>query len=205
LTVEIEIAGRGRTVSVEPAGAGRYRVLIDGHPHLVDAVRVGEFSLSLIVDGQPPVSADRGSDSRTGCDPGTDPSPNPRTDRGSDPATPRVTREIHIAPGTARGETLVGIDGRTVAVTVNGRRSRRVAEGGSQAHGVQAVTAPMPGRIVRVLVQPGDRIAARQGVIVVEAMKMENELRSPKAGKVKEVTVSPGTSVEAGRILVVIE
>jgi biotin carboxyl carrier protein len=63
----------------------------------------------------------------------------------------------------------------------------------------------MPGRIVRVLVQPGDRIAARQGVIVVEAMKMENELRSPKAGKVKEVTVSPGTSVEAGRILVVIE
>ncbi len=63
----------------------------------------------------------------------------------------------------------------------------------------------MPGRIVRVLVQPGDRITARQGVIVVEAMKMENELRSPKAGKVKEVTVSPGMSVEAGRILVVIE
>ena len=71
--------------------------------------------------------------------------------------------------------------------------------------GVQPVVAPMPGRVVRVLVSPGDEVAARQGVVVVEAMKMENELRSPKAGKVKEVNVTPGTSVEAGRVLVVIE
>ena len=63
----------------------------------------------------------------------------------------------------------------------------------------------MPGRVVRVLVAPGDTVAARQGVVVVEAMKMENELRSPKAGTVKEVAVTPGTSVEAGRVLVVIE
>jgi biotin carboxyl carrier protein len=63
----------------------------------------------------------------------------------------------------------------------------------------------MPGRVVRVLVAPGDVVTARQGVIVVEAMKMENELRSPKAGTVKEVSVTSGTSVEAGRVLVVIE
>jgi biotin carboxyl carrier protein len=63
----------------------------------------------------------------------------------------------------------------------------------------------MPGRVVRVLVAPGDEIAARQGVVVVEAMKMENELRSPKAGRVKDVMVSAGTSVEAGRVLVIIE
>jgi len=63
----------------------------------------------------------------------------------------------------------------------------------------------MPGRVVRVLVNAGDEVAARQGVVVVEAMKMENELRSPKAGTVKEVAVTPGTSVEAGRVLVVIE
>jgi biotin carboxyl carrier protein len=63
----------------------------------------------------------------------------------------------------------------------------------------------MPGRVVRVLVAPGDEVQARQAVVVVEAMKMENELRSPKAGRVKDVAVTPGTSVEAGRVLVVIE
>jgi biotin carboxyl carrier protein len=63
----------------------------------------------------------------------------------------------------------------------------------------------MPGRVVRVLVAPGDIVEARQPVVVVEAMKMENELRSPKDGLVKEVAVVPGTSVEAGRVLVVID
>jgi biotin carboxyl carrier protein len=55
------------------------------------------------------------------------------------------------------------------------------------------------------LVQQGDAVEARQAVVVVEAMKMENELRSPKAGRVKEVAVAAGSSVEAGRVLVVID
>ncbi len=63
----------------------------------------------------------------------------------------------------------------------------------------------MPGRVVRVLVGKGDQVEPRQPVIVVEAMKMENELRSPKAGRVKEIAVGAGTSVEAGRVLVVID
>jgi biotin carboxyl carrier protein len=63
----------------------------------------------------------------------------------------------------------------------------------------------MPGRVVRVLVEPGDEVAVRQGVVVVEAMKMENELRSPKAGRVKDVSVKAGDSVEAGRVLLVVE
>jgi biotin carboxyl carrier protein len=63
----------------------------------------------------------------------------------------------------------------------------------------------MPGRVVRVLVEPGDSVDMRQPVVVVEAMKMENELRSPKSGVVKEVAVAAGTSVEAGRVLVVID
>ena len=62
----------------------------------------------------------------------------------------------------------------------------------------------MPGRVVRVLVAAGDTVAARQGVVVVEAMKMENELRTPKAGVVKDVAVAPGTLVEAGRVLMLI-
>ena len=65
--------------------------------------------------------------------------------------------------------------------------------------------APMPGRVVRVLVKPGDEVAPRQGLVVVEAMKMENELSSPRAGTVREVTVSEGASVEAGRLLAVID
>ena len=63
----------------------------------------------------------------------------------------------------------------------------------------------MPGRVLRVLVSVGDEVAARQGVVVVEAMKMENELRSPKAGRVKEVNVTAGTLVEAGRVLLIVE
>jgi biotin carboxyl carrier protein len=59
--------------------------------------------------------------------------------------------------------------------------------------------------VVRVLVSPGDRVTARQGVVVVEAMKMENELRAPQPGRVKDVAVEVGASVEAGRVLVVIE
>ena len=117
-----------------------------------------------------------------------------------------ISREIQVAPATARGELLVTLGGRTVSATVNGRRTGRAgAETGAGAHGEQAVIAPMPGRVVRVLVAPGDEVAARQGVVVVEAMKMENELRSPKAGRVKEVSVAPGASVEAGRVLLVIE
>ena len=113
---------------------------------------------------------------------------------------------VSLAPGSVPGELLAYLDGRTVPVVVNGRRTgRAAADTGAGAHGEQRVTAPMPGRVVRVLVAPGDAVEARQPVIVVEAMKMENELRSPKAGVVKDVTVAAGSSVEAGRVLVVIE
>jgi biotin carboxyl carrier protein len=120
-----------------------------------------------------------------------------------------ISREIHVAPAGSNGRAttlLVGIDGRTVAATVNARRTGRAgAQGGTQTHGEQAIVAPMPGRVVRVLVSAGDEVAVRQAVIVVEAMKMENELRSPKAGRVRDVSVSAGSSVEAGRVLLVIE
>lgn len=117
-----------------------------------------------------------------------------------------ASREVQVTPAAARGELLISLSGRTVAATVNGRRTGlagRDPSGG--AHGEQAVTAPMPGRVVRVLVAPGDEVAVRQAVVVVEAMKMENELRSPKAGRVKELNVTPGTSVDSGRVLLVIE
>lgn len=117
-----------------------------------------------------------------------------------------ISREVWVAPGGAAGEVLVTLEGRTIAVAVNGGRFRRAGgdvSGG--ALGQQAITAPMPGRVVRVLVGPGDEVAARQTVVVMEAMKMENELRASRAGRVKDVNVAAGASVEAGRVLVVIE
>jgi biotin carboxyl carrier protein len=171
VTFEIELDGSRRAVSIEPAGAGRYRVIIDGEPHVVLAERAGEFGLSVILD-----------------------------------EAAGVSRDVQVSPGSRPGELLVGLAGRTVGVTIDGRRrSRGGADAFGHAAGEQSVTAPMPGRVVRVLVGPGEEVAARQGVVVVEAMKMENELRSPKAGKVRDVTVTPGMSVEAGRVLVVIE
>jgi biotin carboxyl carrier protein len=116
-----------------------------------------------------------------------------------------VSREVGVAPSGRRGELLVAVEGRTVAVALNSRQTGRASADAAGAAGEVTVAAPMPGRVLRILVAPGDEVAARQPVAVVEAMKMENELRAPKAGRVKDVCVAPGTSVEAGRALVVIE
>jgi multidrug efflux pump subunit AcrA (membrane-fusion protein) len=116
-----------------------------------------------------------------------------------------TSHEIQIAPGVGPGEWLAGLDGRTASVSVNGWRRRRSADRVSQADGEQTIVAPMSGRVVRILAAPGDQVDARQPVIVVEAMKMENELRSPKAGRVTRVAVTPGMSVDGGQALVVIE
>lgn len=116
------------------------------------------------------------------------------------------TAKVSIVPGSTPGAQLAYLDGRIAAVAVNARRTGRGgADAAGTPHGEQRIVAPMPGRVVRVLVAAGETVDARQPVVVVEAMKMENELRSPKAGRVKEVAVSPGTSVEAGRVLVVID
>ena len=169
MTFEIEIDGRVVPVAIERTGNGRYRVAVPDGTRLVDAARVGEYGLSLLLDG-----AGR-------------------------------SREVQIAPAGARGEFLVSLEGRTVPVTVNGRRSKRTSgDAAGAGHGEQAIVAPMPGRVVRVLVGPGDAVEARQPLVVVEAMKMENELRSPRAGTIKEVTVSAGMSVDAGRVLVTV-
>lgn len=110
----------------------------------------------------------------------------------------------------ADGEQLVSVDGVQVRAILNdprrGHWGRRAgAADGRGAAGPQRITAPMPGKVVRVLVQPGDTVTARQPVLVVEAMKMENELRSPKDGIVAEIRVAEGTSVDAGSLLAVVE
>jgi biotin carboxyl carrier protein len=67
------------------------------------------------------------------------------------------------------------------------------------------VRAPMPGRVVRVLVNPGDEVVEQQGVVVLEAMKMQNEMRSPKAGRIRRVAVAVGDTVAAGDLLALVD
>jgi biotin carboxyl carrier protein len=114
--------------------------------------------------------------------------------------------DITVAPAAAAGHLTVHVDGTPVAVTMNGRRRwGRRDEGAESGSEPQRLVAPMPGKVVRVLVSVGDAVQARQPVVVVEAMKMENELRATRAGTVAEVHVREGVSVDAGAPLVVIQ
>ena len=83
--------------------------------------------------------------------------------------------------------------------------SRRAREEGPGADGSENIVTQMPGKVVRVLVGEGDDVAAGQGIIVVEAMKMENEIAASKDGTVARLNVEPGQSVEGGTVLAVIE
>jgi biotin carboxyl carrier protein len=110
-----------------------------------------------------------------------------------------------IVPGRTAGEMTVTVDGTAVPVVVNGRRSRRRADLADGGSGPQQLLAPMPGKIVRVMVKAGDLVDARQPLVVVEAMKMENELRAARGGTVSEVHAHEGRSVDAGALLVTIQ
>jgi len=103
--------------------------------------------------------------------------------------------DLHLVIGSARYEIDVQ-DPRSL-------RTRRAAAGAEA--GPQKITAPMPGKIVRLIVAEKAEVKAGQGVIVMEAMKMQNELKSPKAGKVHKLLVHEGATVNAGDVLAVIE
>jgi biotin carboxyl carrier protein len=85
------------------------------------------------------------------------------------------------------------------------KRLRAGQGAGAQADGAAQVVAPMPGKVVRVLVEQGASVEAGEGLVVVEAMKMQNEMKSPRAGRVSELHASAGATVNAGDVLVVIE
>jgi biotin carboxyl carrier protein len=95
--------------------------------------------------------------------------------------------------------------GATRVTLVDAARKSRQPGARAQAAGKASLKAMMPGRVVNVLVNVGDEVAAQQGLLVVEAMKMENELKAPKAGKVVEIKVKAGQTVEKGELLLVVE
>lgn len=108
----------------------------------------------------------------------------------------------------ADGVLTVWVEGETYRIEYQegGRRPRRSA--GATAHGAsgrQVITAPMPGKVVALLVSPAQEVSAGQGVIVIEAMKMENELKASRPGVIKEITVQEGAAVGGGDVLVIIE
>jgi biotin carboxyl carrier protein len=127
----------------------------------------------------------------------------------------RVTAGRHFASLLVGGEShdvavekrpggyLVLLPGGAVSVDL-AEAARRTASAPRRANGPFRLTAPMPGRVVRVLAEAGKDVDAGRGLVVIEAMKMENELKSPRAGRVLEVAVREGQAVEAGALLAVV-
>jgi acetyl/propionyl-CoA carboxylase alpha subunit len=132
-----------------------------------------------------------------------------------------IERQYSAAPA-GDGTWSILIDGRSYAVeilgsgevSVNGHvfhidvfdpRELRGSRCAADSSGPQSITAPMPGRVIRVLVEQGHEVAAGEGLIVVEAMKMQNEMKAPRAGRVAAVKTLAGATVSAGDVLLVIE
>jgi biotin carboxyl carrier protein len=106
----------------------------------------------------------------------------------------RVAGDTHLWVGSAR-----------FAVEVRDPRSLRGRVRAMDDHGPKKLTAPMPGKIVRVLLNQGDQVDAGAGVLVVEAMKMQNEIKSPKKGTIQRILVGEGAAVNAGDVLAIVE
>jgi acetyl/propionyl-CoA carboxylase alpha subunit len=107
-----------------------------------------------------------------------------------------------------RGRHTLWIDGYRFDAEALDERTRAIRDlsaANAAPAGPAPIIAPMPGLIIRVNVAVGDAVEAGQGVVVMEAMKMENELRASTAGTVKSIEVSPGTAVEKGSLLVALE
>ena len=175
-----------------------YEVLIDGRPHKL------ELSREAGAPGKPGVGL---PGNRWLC----------RVDGEQIHADALVTRPdvLSIVIGGAAYEvkrertaadTHFWVKNSRFAVEVRDPRSLRgrKAKAGS-TEGPQKIAAPMPGKIVRILAPAGAAVAVGQGIIVVEAMKMQNEMKSPKAGTVKQVLVQEGATVNAGDVLAIIE
>lgn len=183
---EVAIGDRVRTVGVVRKGA-LLHVDLDGRIHIVDARRIDDSSLSLLVQSESEGTPVRSIDASF---------------------TAQALARRSPGEGGAAGDFDVHLAGRTLPVQVRQAGSfGRQNKGSIGAHGSgpQRVTSPMPGKIVRVLVKAGDQVTAKQGLIVVEAMKMENELRAARDGRVRELSVAQGQSVDAGAVLLVVE
>jgi biotin carboxyl carrier protein len=99
----------------------------------------------------------------------------------------------------------ITVNGRQFGFEIDDPRQWKPSVGAAGATGRASITAPMPGRVVRVLVAIGDEVETGQGIVVVEAMKMQNELRAPRVGRVTAIQAKENDSVNAGAVLAIIE
>ena len=102
-------------------------------------------------------------------------------------------------------EVQLWVGSERFAVEVRDPRFLRGRIRAAEAHGPKKIIAPMPGKVVRLLAREGDEVEHGAGVAVVEAMKMQNEIKSPKKGTVQKILVTEGTAVNAGDVLAIIE
>jgi len=130
---------------------------------------------------------------------------------GSPVRTVSIGSEVHrtvVRRGASRGAYTLWLDGFRFEVEALDERARAIRElsrTSSATAGPAPLVAPMPGLIVRVAAKPGDEVRAGQGLVVMEAMKMENELRAVAGGRVKTVLAQPGMVVEKGALLIELE
>ena len=106
------------------------------------------------------------------------------------------------------GRMSVRVRGRVVRIEILNERRKRMKEAQAShfaVGGLVSIKSPMPGKVIKFLLGPGDEVQEGQGCVVVEAMKMENELRSPKKGTIKEILVAEGSAVDSGTVLMVVE
>jgi biotin carboxyl carrier protein len=106
----------------------------------------------------------------------------------------RVGSDLHLWVGSVRYEA-----------EVRDPRSLRSRMRAVDDHGPRKLTAPMPGKVVRILLREGAEVESGTGILVVEAMKMQNEVKSPKKGKIQKIVVSEGAAVNAGDVLGIVE
>lgn len=174
---DVAINGQLKQVTVVRRD-GHFAVSLGDREWTVDAAQVEGHTLSLLLEERQVGAAARGA---------------------------AASHEITIATDPLTGQFIFGAGPVRLPVDLNARRTwARRDDGAGHAAGPQRLVAPMPGKVVRVLAAPGDRVVHRQPVIVIEAMKMENELRASRDGTLTEVLVQEGQPVEAGMLLAVI-
>lgn len=113
-------------------------------------------------------------------------------------------RSLEVRVQKTAAGLVVHAAGQEYHLVVSDPRSWRRSGGGVELEGRQQIMAPMPGKIVRLLVARGQQVETGQGLLVVEAMKMQNEIRSPKSGTVERLFAREGQAVNAGEVLAVI-
>lgn len=174
---EVTVGNKTHRIELVRSGsASIWRCILDGREFPLDVVSLQAGVLSFLIEGR---------------------SYEARLDNDKDKDKAKDSSEV---------ATSIVVGNERFLATVRDPRSLRSRRGSADAgQGIKKLTAPMPGKVVRILAPAGTEVEAGQPVLAIEAMKMQNEIKSPKKGRVKKITVNEGDAVDAGQILVEVE